>query len=146
MFACHGGKLGSLLSWSRVLRFSILLVGPRAWGCFFSSVGEFVSRCRLQGYTAGILSEVRPCNHLPRKMPPTGHYVVALRCVVMRVVWWRWWLWWLWLRVAVGVVFVVVLCVVRGMLCVVVVVLAAVVLLLLLVEVEAAAQLSCHTL
>ena len=46
---------------------SILLVGPRAWGCCFS-VGEFAKGCR-QGLSWH--PKVRPCDNLPRKLPHT---------------------------------------------------------------------------
>ena len=51
LFSCHGGE------------FSILLVGPRVWGCCFS-VGEFASGCR-QGVQLTCYPKCDPVTTMP---------------------------------------------------------------------------------
>ena len=48
--------------------FSILLMGPRVWDCYFGGVAR-VSSWHLK---------VLPSDHLPRKMLHTGNYIVVL--------------------------------------------------------------------
>ena len=58
--------------------------GSFGLGCRFS-VEEFASGV-LPESTAGILSKVRPCDHLPRKMPLRGNYCVMLFVLCVEVV------------------------------------------------------------
>ena len=58
----------SMLPWSWVLCFSILLVGPRVWDCCFS-VGE-LSSCWGVARVSIWHPKVLPCAHLPRKKVP----------------------------------------------------------------------------
>ena len=64
-----------MLPWWGVLRFSNLLVG----GCVLVLRG---SRRGVFRVSAGMLSKVRPCDHLPRKMPRRGNYNVAVAVAV----------------------------------------------------------------
>ena len=58
-----------------ILCLSILVVGPRVWGCCVS-VGEFASGCR-QGLQLAFYPKCNPVDHLPRKMLGVAlHWVV----------------------------------------------------------------------